>query len=87
MKIAGIEQNDGVKKERSKLSDREGSDNTPGKYNLTNTWPLNNQPLDKGPRNIYTNTNEITNPQVTSVSMYALPLGYVFQNRNYIFSN
>ena len=70
----GVQQNDGVKEERLKVTEWEGERHYIGKIQPSQRMPPE-KPFDKGPRTIYTKTNEITDPWVTCMSMYALPLG------------
>ena len=69
-----IEQNYGVKEERLKVREWEGGRHYTRQIQPSQRIPPE-QPFDKGPRTIYTKTNEITDPQVNYMSMYALPLG------------
>ena len=68
----GIEQNDGVKEERFKVTEGRGGRHYMGQIQPSLCMPPG-KPFDKGPGTIHTKTNEITDPWVTYVFMYALP--------------
>ena len=58
----GIEQNDGVKEERLKVIEGVEGRHYTGQIQPSQPMPPE-QPFDKGPRTIYTKTNEITGPR------------------------
>ena len=68
------EQNDGVKEELLKVTERDGVRHYMGQIQPWQRIPPK-QSLVPCQRTIYTKTNEITDPRVTYVSMYVLPLG------------